>query len=828
MLGGRPFGFPSPSRQAVRNSGQTSRKRGGTGWFTPLTKSVYRKQLSAFQFVIKGHVNAMASVKGGWALIKRVISLFPIIGLHTTSSRVRAVFVTLKHISRAFYHNGPKGACLLLKVNAVILQQSIGGHRVPDITSIGCRVKRNHAGLPRLIPRVHRGAIRAGDTALVRFYLSLFSIYRLIEFNGNYDVNKLIKTIISPAATLSGFSSLKGDLLRFIPIFWVALGRIVGQNARALSQELMREYKDVRLVPLLKSSPTTVNIKDRDELSRMELEEQSDMKATVSSHPTSVIEAARRLDNNLELQPSVMYFLDLVSETNPVREIWRRCVRIPMKIGKPLALGKLSLKQEAAGKIRVFAMVDPWTQWLLRPLHNVIFNHILNGIDQDGTMDQIKPIKGLLKSDPSYLASLDLSAATDRLPIWLQESLLIPLLGKEGSSHWRNLLVNRDYSLHIGSKTEGPGYDVNVRYAVGQPMGALSSWAMLALTHHFIVQFCAYKAGRVRRVYLDNGATRPGWFTKYAILGDDIVIADKEVAEMYLSVMSTLGVGIGLHKSLISGKGVALEFAKRTFWMGVDVSPVSFQEIAMAMSSPAGAVTFIKKYNLSLASFLKAAGYGYRVLGGLNRPLGVLSSKVRLIVLALNMPVTVEEITNFFSLGQPKSGIGLVETVEVIDHLVNTEFKRIKRALNELRYNLYTLELAHMRAKFIASTIWNKLPINDSVEFGYLFALIKEIMYQTQSHAKGVALVVTDQLTGQVTHLMLNRYDLSAAQLLESLIGIQKAMANLPLGELSYARVLDDGQRTMSDTTYIRLWKTLSGILQGTKSAPSERFGIGF
>lgn len=33
-------------------------------------------------------------------------------------------------------------------------------------------------------------------------------------------------------------------------------------------------------------------------------------------------------------------------------------------------IGKLSTKEEAAGKVRVFAMVDIWTQILLSPLHN--------------------------------------------------------------------------------------------------------------------------------------------------------------------------------------------------------------------------------------------------------------------------------------------------------------------------------------------------------------------------------------------------------------------------------------------------------------------------
>jgi hypothetical protein len=31
-------------------------------------------------------------------------------------------------------------------------------------------------------------------------------------------------------------------------------------------------------------------------------------------------------------------------------------------------LGRLGFKEEAAGKVRVFAMVDIFTQWIFRPL----------------------------------------------------------------------------------------------------------------------------------------------------------------------------------------------------------------------------------------------------------------------------------------------------------------------------------------------------------------------------------------------------------------------------------------------------------------------------
>jgi len=96
-------------------------------------------------------------------------------------------------------------------------------------------------------------------------------------------------------------------------------------------------------------------------------------------------------------------------------------------------LGGLGLKPEPAGKVRVFALVDCITQWVLDPLHKRLFS-ILRNIPQDGTFDQIKPLERLLRSNkPLY--SLDLSAATDRLPIVVQMIVLSPLVG----SHFANL-----------------------------------------------------------------------------------------------------------------------------------------------------------------------------------------------------------------------------------------------------------------------------------------------------------------------------------------------------------------------------------------------------
>jgi hypothetical protein len=84
--------------------------------------------------------------------------------------------------------------------------------------------------------------------------------------------------------------------------------------------------------------------------------------------------------------------------------------------------------------------------------------------------------------------SYDLSAATDRLPLLLQIYVLNALIPGLGD-HWANLLVGRDYQ--VPKRKSESSLPETVRYATGQPMGALSSWAMLAITHHLIVQFSA-------------------------------------------------------------------------------------------------------------------------------------------------------------------------------------------------------------------------------------------------------------------------------------------------------------------------------------------------
>jgi hypothetical protein len=116
-----------------------------------------------------------------------------------------------------------------------------------------------------------------------------------------------------------------------------------------------------------------------------------------------------------------------------------------------------------------------------------------------------------------------------------------------------------------------------IKYRRGQPMGALSSWASMALVHHSIVQFAAY------RVKLF-----PFW--KYRVLGDDVVIAGKQVSESYLEVCHALGIPISLPKSLSSEKGF-FDFASQIMGPEDNYSPISLRE-ELASQRPARRIEF--------------------------------------------------------------------------------------------------------------------------------------------------------------------------------------------------------------------------------------------
>lgn len=96
-------------------------------------------------------------------------------------------------------------------------------------------------------------------------------------------------------------------------------------------------------------------------------------------------------------------------------------------------LSQLSCKEEPAGKIRIFAMLDSISQTFLKPLHCYL-EEVIGNIPNDATFNQEASVKrSIEKANTSGAAwSFDLSSATDRLPAVLTANIIESLIGIQG------------------------------------------------------------------------------------------------------------------------------------------------------------------------------------------------------------------------------------------------------------------------------------------------------------------------------------------------------------------------------------------------------------
>lgn len=214
---------------------------------------------------------------------------------------------------------------------------------------------------------------------------------------------------------------------------------------------------------------------------------------------------------------------------------------------KTTSFRKLSYFSDKEGKTRVIAILDYWSQTALRPLHKVM-NQMLRKIGPDCTFSQ-GSFTRILPLSPFY--SLDLSNATDRMPIALQLRVVERIIGKERAVAWAHILTGYEFT------SKG---NPSVKYNCGQPMGAYSSWPAMALTHHLIVRVAGLRAGFPH-------------FTSYCLLGDDIVIANAAVAQQYKILLASLDMPISEQKTHVSED--TFEFAKRWFHKGCEVTGFS-------------------------------------------------------------------------------------------------------------------------------------------------------------------------------------------------------------------------------------------------------------
>nr|QDH89122.1 MAG: RNA-dependent RNA polymerase [Mitovirus sp.] len=479
----------------------------------------YSRLLSSYS-----SLNAMLKVKLGRPAVVHVLGCISLLGRRVNLSVVKVVITTLAAYHRLYKHGGIKYLVIYLKACLSMLQQAVGGQRLHDLTPFGARVGRSHRGIPSIIPALHRARIRSGCTWTIRFWSTLFGLYRVLDFPGVVKISTITKEYGGdPLVTYEFSQFVFNHFIHVLKKLYHEDGTITDALWNEEGEGPLEFLKGLRAKPFLisKSGPSVRG-------SNVPSGAQNTSPAQILASAYTWLHSPLYpiLENWCKMTGN-QWVLNRIESW--AKELWVWEDSLPLSSGGPKCpfeatnwLGKLGFKPEPAGKVRVFAMVDPWTQWLFDRLHKAIFG-LLERIPQDGTFDQERPIGNLFTwkeaeekkfSKSISLYSFDLSAATDRLPIVLQKVLLSPFLTSWGAELWGCLMVGRKYHCPKTWQPQGGPKQIiselgYVQYATGQPMGALSSWAMLAFLHHAIVQWSAFRAGVIT-------PTKP-WYAGYAL-----------------------------------------------------------------------------------------------------------------------------------------------------------------------------------------------------------------------------------------------------------------------------------------------------------------------
>jgi len=585
-------------------------------------------------------------------------AIVAIVGSHSLSW-VKASASFSWFVIRMIRANGNQGLALYLKAANLLLIRATAGKLLDNPRLAGAAVSVTNGGLPRIIVPSHRLRIKGGDRSVIRFWLGLFTLYRVLPFRGRLTVD----TILTPGVELS--DDLLYDWRSFLKnFFWPYLKRM---GVSPLQSELSR---DDLLEPgkRIQREKSYWLFRSLEGTRRLLMSAGPGSRVTAGSSIISHGYDAFLWTTATELWPYLkgmclitgnIHFLDsmpfVLAEKQETKDL-------NFNVNGEYELGKLSIVEEP-GKLRVVAMVDSITQWVLYPLHKALFK-ILEVIPQDGTFDQLAPVNKMMvamkEKGLKNVWSYDLSAATDRIPVELQELTLAGFTSVDLAFYWRSLLCNRYYQLPaqwlktFGAKKAAALTGTRpiqlrdpktgklgtvkyapigaIRYAVGQPMGAYSSWAMLALVHHALVQFAAFKAGW------------RAWFPLYAVLGDDVVIGDHLVANQYTRLMEQIGVGIGFHKSIISDN-LSCEFAKKFFYKGEEVTPLPLVGISAGWLGASFVPEVVKTVErltgcrLSGYNIGRFLGVGFKACSGAdNRPLLRLPKILSRVLILLSKP----------------------------------------------------------------------------------------------------------------------------------------------------------------------------------------------
>lgn len=209
-------------------------------------------------------------------------------------------------------------------------------------------------------------------------------------------------------------------------------------------------------------------------------------------------------------------------EPHPRREIRRH------------TLGRISAIQEPGFKLRAVANPSRVLQSALEPLKEAL-KPILRSFSTDFTFDQgsAVPIVQNWLQQGREVYSVDLSDATNLFPWHLQRELL-----KDSFTdpEMRQLISIMD-DCATGPWENSLGGEPVCRFTRGQPLGLGPSFYTFAFAHNTLLQgICDAK----------------GIEPRFCVLGDDVVIADRNLHRIYRATLNNLGCKVSLSKTFRS------------------------------------------------------------------------------------------------------------------------------------------------------------------------------------------------------------------------------------------------------------------------------------
>jgi hypothetical protein len=524
----------------------------------------------------------------------------------------------LRHILR---HNGINHVIQRLKIMLFVVNAYLGGRKLTTTQGLGFRIRLSN-GLPAALPRRVRDGIRHGNMKYIRIWASILNSYKGIL--GTWKEPCLEKSSITQEAPLLETSDLKAFGV-FCRLLWRNLKRL--PNYKRLSFHVRSPFFTTKAGPNSPSSLLGAGLDaylwysldrfNRTELERVltasEMKRLTDIRKYIGVDQNLIREWCKATG-----QPSIERMIRMTAKMfhlqftlhHTISSSWKKFLskawaHPQVKIGRADKMSALTRKirralkstgefwdgilgannaylrfkaptlsrlhnlYEAAGKVRTIAIVDYWTNFVLKPLHDWMFD-ILTLLPQDATFDQEGRVEEFSRRGYTHVYSYDLKSATDLIPFSLYRFLFGWVFPRAILESWSRLLTDRRFLVPESTLETYPGHSPRIRYGTGQPMGALTSWASMALLHHALVLFSAFTVGKTTVwTILD--------FVDYLVLGDDIVIADEEVAQAYINLMKRLHIPIGLAKSHISEIGM-FNFANQTFVDAINVSPISMKE----------------------------------------------------------------------------------------------------------------------------------------------------------------------------------------------------------------------------------------------------------